>query len=177
MKKFVNLTNGIEILDSPAVRNLNTQFDFIRIQSTACEQKRWDFLLQDLDYNFLLWLAQGKRCIVYDYSSKKAVTRACYQGIEFIKFVLNKRWLNKDYIPIVRSNNVFKYFDEVYRKLEDRTFKKLDYFKKFLNTEKIHLSFECKRTTYDGNYEWYSEKLRRWINQERSRRKCLISKL
>ena len=53
-KYFINLTNGIEALPT-----VDGDVSFIRIQSTACEQKRWDFLIQDLDNNFYTWLALG----------------------------------------------------------------------------------------------------------------------
>lgn len=48
-KRYVNLTNGIE-----AISQLNlSDYSFIRIQSTICEQKLWDRLIQDLDYDSL----------------------------------------------------------------------------------------------------------------------------
>jgi hypothetical protein len=42
---FVNLSSGLvwlEMADGPA------EYRLIRIQSTACEQKRWSFILEDL---------------------------------------------------------------------------------------------------------------------------------
>ena len=35
---------------------------FVRIQSTACEQQRFEAILQDLDSNLLLHLALGHWC-------------------------------------------------------------------------------------------------------------------
>lgn len=148
---YVNLTNGIEAI--PELK----EFRFIRIQSTACEQKRWDFILQDLDYDFLMNLAIGNTCIVYDFSNKRDVSRAIFQGLEWVRYALNRRWLNRMIKPIVRGHNVSRYFDEVYRQLEDRTKKKLDYFKKFLLTDEIRLQAVCRRTSHDGNYEYYRE--------------------
>lgn len=155
-KLYLNLTNGIELLE-----NLNSlDFNFVRIQSTACEQKRWDFILQELDYNFLMHLALGENVIVVDYSAKKAQTRAVYQGLEFIKYTLNRYWLDKDYTPCVKGFNCKEYFKEVYDKLDKRTFKKLDYFKKFLATSEINLKSKCFKTEHDGDYEYYSALLK-----------------
>lgn len=50
-----------------------------------------------LDSNFLMNLAVGNTCIVYDYSQNKEMPRALYQGLEYIKFILYKRWFNFEY--------------------------------------------------------------------------------
>lgn len=82
-KRYVNLTNGIE-----AISQLNlSDYSFIRIQSTICEQKLWDRLIQDLDYDFLMNVALGNKCVVYDYGANKPIPRAIYQGLEFINRV------------------------------------------------------------------------------------------
>lgn len=84
----------------------NDDYRSIRIQSTICEQKNWDRLIQDLDYDFLMNLALGHKCVVYDFGAKKPIPRAVYQGLEFVKYVLNSRWLDQEYITNVnRSKN------------------------------------------------------------------------
>ena len=104
-KLYINLTNGIE--DIPF---LSSFYSFIRIQSTWCEQKEWDKILQDLDYGFLMDLAIGNKCIVID-RSKRGTSRAIFQGLEFIKYALNKVWFNEDAVELwVRNCNVIKYF-------------------------------------------------------------------
>ena len=72
---YINLTNGVE-----AISTLQGDYRFIRIQSTVCEQKLWDRLIQDLDYDFLMNLALGHKCIVYDFGARKPIPRAVYQG-------------------------------------------------------------------------------------------------
>ena len=131
VKNYINLTNGIE-----AISQFNlTHYSFIRIQSTACEQHLWDRLLQDLDYDFLMNAALGNECIIYDYGTRKPVPRAVYQGIEFIKFVLNKFWYGAtDEAFISRSRNsnhkvnVTDYFNKAYYSLSEQTRTKLKYF-------------------------------------------------
>ena len=155
MSIYLNLTNGIEALEVLKHTSLH-DIKFVRIQSTACEQKRWDFILQELDYNFLMGIALGETITVVDYSATKGQTRAVYQGLEFIKYVLNKYWLNKEYTPNVKGFNCSEYFKSVYDKLDKRTFKKLEYFKKFLTTSEIRLKSMCFKTEHDGDYKYYS---------------------
>ena len=100
IKNYINLTNGIEAIPEYDL----SQYSFIRIQSTACEQHLWDRLLQELDYDFLINVALGNECVIYDYGTRKPVPRAVYQGVEFIKFVLNKLWYGvSDEVFITRS--------------------------------------------------------------------------
>lgn len=71
MKKinYINLTNGIEVI--PMLDYLNEDYRFIRIQSSILERKQWDKFIQDLDYDFLMNLALGNFCYVYDYGANK----------------------------------------------------------------------------------------------------------
>lgn len=158
MKKiYVNLTNGIE-----AIPTIKYNYSFIRIQSTICEQKNWDRLIQELDYDFLMNLALGNECDVYDYGANKPIPRAMYQGIEFVKYTLYRRWVNKEYQTNVnrsknkdRINNCNDYFSKCYEKLDDRTKKKLDYFLPYINTDEIKLNYICDSTIHDNDKEFY----------------------
>jgi hypothetical protein len=149
-KHFVNLTNGIE-----AIRHIEGEYSFIRIQSTACEQKRWDFILQELDYNFLVSLALGYECVVYDYGANKPVPRAVYQGLEFVRYVLNLHWFGRETPAYVKGHNAAGYFRLVHAQLEERTLKRLDYFRKFLLADRLNLRVVTDATTHDGDYSWY----------------------
>jgi len=151
---FLNLTNGIEALD------IFPEHSFIRIQSTACEQKRWGFLLNELDYNFLLNLALGNRCIVVDYSARKEIPRSIYQGVEWIKYALNVLWFNKEIIPLVKGNDCTIYFRQALKTLNNQTKKKIKYFRKFLHTQEIFLESFSGRTSKDGDYNYYRDLLR-----------------
>lgn len=155
VKFYLNLTNGIEALEKQGFQDDG----FIRIQSTACEQGRWDFILQELDYNFLMDIALGNTVMVIDFGANKETSRALYQGVVFIEYVLNRRWLNIITNPVVRGHDCSNYFDECYRKLEKRTLKKLDYFKKFLRTDEIKILKVGASTDKDGNYEYYKDLL------------------
>jgi hypothetical protein len=164
MKYYLNLTNGIEW-----VQELNVpikDIGCIRIQSTKCEQKDWSYIIEDLDYQFLLDLALGEDVIVLDCSPKKDVSRALYQGVEWIKYVLNRRWFDREENCFVKGNKVNNYFNEEYKLLSRRAKNKLDYVKKFLLTDRIYLQGMCKTTSMDSNYEGYKQILKGVFSDE-----------
>lgn len=113
---------------------------------------------QELDYNFLFDLAQGKLVKIYDTSRNKKESRALYQGVEFIRYVLLRRWFNIESTEIqavVKEHTVTQYFETEYKKLSKNTKKKLDYVKKFVNSNGIHITRICKKSLYDGQYEYF----------------------
>lgn len=157
-KIYVNLTNGIEALPV-----LNGEVHFIRIQSTLCEQKLWSQMMLDLDYDFLMNVALGHECVIYDFGARKPVPRALYQGVEFIKYALYRRWLKQPYMPrISRSvskvnyQNCETYFNECYNSLSDKAKKKLDYFLPYAVGE-IHIETMSNSTLHDGDKSYYRE--------------------
>ena len=153
MKRYyLNLTNGIEFLDNP---DFNEDYRFVRIQSTVCERHLWDKLLSDLDYNFLLDLALGNEVIICDTSAHKTISRALYQGVEFIKFALYKSWFNKNITPYVKGKQCSNYFQDQYKTLDNKTLNKLKYLRKFLNTDEIHITCMSFNTKHDGDYNYY----------------------
>lgn len=160
---YINLTNGIE-----ALLNLPDDYHFIRIQSTICEQKNWDRLIQDLDYDFLMNVALGNEYYIYDYGARKPIPRAVYQGLEFLKYVLYRRWLSLEYKSNVvrrkdaKRNNCNDYFEKCYRNLKNRTLKKLDYFIPYVVGE-INIISVTSSTIHDGDKEYYKSILWRKV--------------
>jgi hypothetical protein len=155
---YINLTNGIEAI--PAIPN---GYRFVRIQSTMCEQHNCDRIIQDLDYDFLMNIAIGNECYIYDYGTNKPIPRAIYQGVEFLKYVLYKRWLDKEYLSncnrksgsdIRRDSN--SYFESCYMGLDKRTKKKLDYFKPYV-TGQINIFTITGSTIHDNDKKYYRE--------------------
>jgi len=147
---YINLTNGIE-----AAPKLPLGYHFIRIQSTLCERKCWSKLLLDLDYDFLMNLALGNQCVVFDYSPKKKISRAIYQGLVFVKYVLERRWFKKTSKAWVKDLNVTAYFDQEYEKLSKAAKAKIDYFRKFLQTDELRVEGICARTEHDNDFSFY----------------------
>lgn len=128
---FVNLTSGAEWL--PLTAAPVDSLGFTRIQSTACEQKRWDFIIRDLDQNLLLKLALGFQCEIYDCGARKDTPRAIWQGLAFIHYVLTRRWQRlRPTRAFVRNGlNVADYFEAEYRKLSHWALSKVDYYRDF----------------------------------------------
>lgn len=151
IKHFINLSSGLDWSHDLATEDVA----FIRVQSTWCEQKRWDDLLWDIDANLLMHLALGHTCIIYDASAKRDMARALWQGIELLRYCLSAAWGVPYDPPAVRGidNEMACYFDEVWRNLDTRTKRRLRYFRNFLHTDRIDLQQRCRRTRLDGRYD------------------------
>lgn len=148
---FINLTAGLESLQTL----FNSPLNFIRIQSTHLEQKHLEHVLRDLDNNFLMKLAIGKTCVVVDYTSRKKknnTSRACWQGIAWIKYCLNRIWFNRE---IKCKYGMHKCFEHHFSKLTRETKNKIKYYHKFIMKDDIDLRFECGPTDYDSDTEFY----------------------
>ena len=155
--RFINLTNGIESICDSSL--------FIRIQSTKCEQKLWSDIILELDSTFLIHAALGNSIVVYDASGKKDISRAMWQGLQFIGFALNKCWFNKTETVYHKHHNLTKYFDEQYNLLSKPAKTKLKYFRKFLNTENVRILSITSKTEHDGDYEYFNNKLKEWNDE------------
>jgi hypothetical protein len=160
---FINLTAGLEILTKKEYLFLLLYIQFIRIQSTYGEQQLWEKMLLDLDNNFLMKLAIGRKCCVIDFTSRKLknnTSRACWQGLSWIKYCLNKAWFNNE---IQLPNGMHTYFSEQYKLLNRCTKKKLKYYRKFLLTNRVDLGYICEPTDNDGNVEYYKEIVKKYL--------------
>lgn len=155
---YLNLTNGLE-----ALPQFYKDYKTIRIQSTACEQKRWDYILSDLDNGFLFDLAIGKNCFIIDYSQRKQSPRALFQGVEWIRFVLYKIWLQKEYKPMVRGNDSTKYFLDIFKTIKPNTIKKIKYYQKFVRCNEINIITISGKTKNDGDFEFYNQLIKNYV--------------
>ena len=153
-RHFINLTNGIQAIEDYGL----TDVRFVRIQSTACEQKRWEDILMQLSDDFMISAALGHRCIVYDYGANKDVPRAIWQGLEWIKYVLWRHWCDRGpYQPVGRAQPMERYFDEQYRQLGPRVKARLNYFKRYCRYDEmvLRISSVTGPTTHDGDAAYY----------------------
>jgi len=135
METFVyyNLTNGINRIFFPE-DIVNCSIHFIRIQSTWLEQKRYSEVLEQLDYDFLMKLALGNDCVVYDTSQKDhGISRACWAGVEWIRYACSRAWFDhepsNDEIQIARTldSGIIGLFREQYTFLSKDAKNKLKY--------------------------------------------------
>lgn len=136
MAHFVNLTNGLEwINDLPS-------YSFLRIESTAIEREEWTRILNDLDANFLMCLALGRECHVYDCGAGREVSKTISVGLPYIKNILTDLWLrDKEAVALTDEERAAK--------------RKIKYYKRYLNTKKIHLVGHSRYTENDGDKELY----------------------
>ena len=160
-KIFINLTNGIESLPEFDISDVN----FIRIQSSHCERKKYDLIINDIDNNFLMYAALGFECKVYDFAANSEVSKAVYSGLEWLRYVLNKRWLGLDYRPVIKGKKVDTFFAGHYSKLDYKQKRKIDYFNKYLLTDNIKITGICSQTSNDNKSEFYRKVLEEIYNK------------
>lgn len=151
---FINLSNGIEAIHDFDLHLSNVRF--LRIQSTACEQKRWEHILLDLSPDFLLLSSLGKIVVVYDFGAKKDVSRAIWQGLEWIKYVFSRSWLKKEYSLTGRAKSMGNYFYNEYRFLSKNTKSMLDYYGKY-SVGLIDIKGISLPTCHDGDVLYYRD--------------------
>ena len=71
VRHFINLTNGIEIVPKLLSNGVKEQeLNYIRIQSTHCESRNYNGILESLDTTLLMNLARGNICLLYDFGSR-----------------------------------------------------------------------------------------------------------
>ncbi len=161
----MNLTAGLEFLLNPIYCSLyeNNLLSFLRCQSTYLEQKLFQKFLQEIDNNFLMHLAIGTQCIVLDCTSRKKknnTSRACWQGLAWLEYCLNRIWFKKE-TKVKYGMEI--YFNEQYKLLDKCTKNKLRYFRKFLKTDKLDLHHLCEPTDNDGKEEFYQMLVNKYL--------------
>lgn len=150
---FLNLTTGLEWIE---ILNIALFHGFVRFQSSLLEQKQFERFLQEVDNNILMLLALGKTVCIWDCTSRKMKgndSRACWQGVSWLTYVLERAWLNKQSTFAFGMHICFM---EKYAKLSRPTLKRIKYYRRFLNTDEINLGYECKVSEHDGDYDYYS---------------------
>ena len=95
---FLNLTDGLESIASfDELEIPEGRRRFLMIQSSHLEQKSIDAIMSRLGSDLLMELALNRTCVVVDYGTDKEISRAIYQGVPFIRYVLEAAWF--DYVP------------------------------------------------------------------------------
>lgn len=159
---ILNLTNGIEYLNSE-----NKIDGFTRIQSSQCENKAWEDVLNGFDSNWLMFLALGYKIDVVDYSNHAdGNARAMWQGGLWLTYAISMAWFKHEPIEWqgTRGWDVM-YWRNVYANLSRKTLRRLKYYRKFLQTDKVNLKFISLPTKMDGKNEFYTKIIRNWNNE------------
>ena len=158
-KYYINLTNGLECLTEWK----SLRFDFVRWQSSLLEQKHFKRFIQEVDNNILMHLALGRRCCIFDFTSRKMkgnASRACWQGVPWIIYCLNRAWFKREPTFDYGMHICFK---EKYRELDRPTKKRLKYYRKWLKTDEVDLGYICEATTHDSDLEYYQKLVRKYL--------------
>ncbi len=153
-KLFINLTCGIEAIQKYGLKL--DDISFIRVQSSHCEAHDWEKILKELDHNFLMHLAMGYECIVYDFGANARQSKAVYFGLEWVRYFLYRRWLNIDHIPVVKGKKVTNYFEMEYEKISRKTRHRIDYYRNFLFTDEIKIKGITSSTKMDNKKDYYA---------------------
>ncbi len=129
---FVNLSNGVLCMGDTEHFPLPAEAHWTRIQSTACEQKRWADVLRDAGPDLLIHLAVGYDVVVHDQSERPRVTRACWQGVPWIRYACQVAWTGRaDPVKSRNGMDVTDYFEKQWRRLKHADRQRVRYFKKF----------------------------------------------
>lgn len=165
MKYIVNITSGIQIINL-----VPTVHGFCRIQSTLCEQKNWSRLIEDLDWNVLVWLASGEKVKIIDCSNHGWGSRACWQGVEFIKFCLEKNWFGKANKVFFKLNNSTNYCENQYYKLSKRAMAKIKSARRLLNPSLkcVNLLWICRKTEREMTSGEICNELVEWSGKKKN---------
>lgn len=153
-KHYVNLSNGILAIEE---YNL-TDYSFIRIQSTMCEQNQMVQILNSIPADMLMNLALDDTiCHVYDYGSRGgACPRAFWFGLEWVKYVLHRIWFKTEYMPM-KGKSQQNYFREEFRKLTSSERKVFKYYRKWIPetcNRTLNIKTHYKITELDGKYRY-----------------------
>ena len=156
---FINLTLGLECL----LEFKGLRFDFVRLQSSHLETNNKERFIQEVDNNLLMHLALGRRCCIFDFTSRKMkgnVSRACWQGIPWIIYCLERAWF--------KHESTFEYgmhvnFREQYNKMSKLTKRRLKYYRKWLKTSEVDLGYICESTNHDGDIEYYKRIVEKYL--------------
>lgn len=105
-----------------------------RIQSNRCERKQWALLIHDVGPELFYAISQGHIAIVHDVSTRNRETRACWQGLSWLRYACWRTW-NPDLVaPEERSPRgivLNPYWEAEFQALPRVTRHWLGYFKKY----------------------------------------------
>ncbi|MEV0237831.1 hypothetical protein [Nonomuraea sp. NPDC050786] len=131
---YLNLTRGLlcsHHVDQPR---------YLRLQSTWCEQKRWADILWTIGPDFYQHLAAGP-VTVHDVSERPRATRACWQGLAWVRYACERLWSAPTTPAIVRNgHDMTAYFDRQLDNLDDRVKKHVRYFWQFHRGQALRVS-------------------------------------
>lgn len=162
---WVNLTNGIDAVGY--LDEFGCPYNFCRFQSTSFEQRDWGAAIDSMPDDMLVSLAVGKPQTIIDFGANKNCPRAMRQGIPIAADILAHAWgiETDDKLRIFSRNgkNIVTVDDDtrndILRGMTKRQRSRLNYFKKYICTDKIEFNLLCGKTTHDNDYDFHVDML------------------
>lgn len=175
---YINESNGIQAL--PILSRLNIPARFCYIKSTHLERKSVADVIGDLPNELLLSAALGERILVIDYGARKDRSRAVYQGVPFVKYVMDRFWLDR--IPkrtwiYPRSNtnpaiqDASQTFSEWFERIGKRNEKKLSHVREIArenllgDAHGVHIEGVSAATSHDGDKLFYMQTKKEYFEE------------
>lgn len=179
---YANETNGIQAL--PILLELGIPARFCSIRSTLLERKRVSSMCESLPTDFLLSCAMGDDVLVVDYGARKDRSRAIYQGIPLVKYILDRLWLGMEPEKVMiyprtnamtRKNNAVSEFSRWYGELGKSAIRKISAFSEIARRSAsdgqldtafgIRLSGISASTSHDNDKLFYAATKRRYFEE------------
>lgn len=156
---WINLTNGIEVVP---YLNESVSYGFCRLRSCSFEQANWNDAIADMPDDMLIRLALGRTEYVIDLGANRPCPRALRQGLMIAIRRISVSWdipVSEHMYLCDRSGRPMRVSDDFARqsmRLDKRQRGRLEYFRKYLDTDCLHIVMMCAPTGHDGDYELHS---------------------
>lgn len=157
---WINLTNGIEILPYLLSR---IPYKFCRFRSCSFEQKNWNDAIADMPDDMLMNFALGVPQYIVDLGANRPCPRSLRQGFAIALRRISVSWgldVDKHMWIFSRSGVPMRVSDDFARqamRIDGKQKSRLDYFRRYLDTDKLRVNMMCAPTDNDGNYDMYSD--------------------
>ncbi len=125
---YLNLTNGLMAVEEYELKN----YRVMRLCSSYCEQKLWQDILWAVPDDFYFNIVLDNTVVIYDYGANKPVSRALWQGLEWVKYAMTMLLMEEEYQPIGRASQMKEYFAEALANLDRKTKKRIRYYQPLL---------------------------------------------
>lgn len=157
---WINLTNGIEILPYLLSR---IPYKFCRFRSCSFEQKNWNDAIADMPDDMLMNFALGVPQYIVDLGANRPCPRSLRQGFAIALRRISVSWgldVDKHMWIFSRSGVPMRVSDDFARqamRIDSKQKSRLDYFRRYLDTDKLRVNMMCAPTCHDGDYDMYSD--------------------
>lgn len=157
---WINLTNGVEILPFLLCR---IPFKFCRFRSCSFEQKNWNDAIADMPDDMLMNFALGVPQYIVDLGANRPCPRSLRQGFAIALRRISVSWgigVDEHMWIFSRSGIPMRVSDDFARqamRIDGKQKSRLDYFRRYLDTDKLRVNMMCAPTCHDGDYDMYSD--------------------